>query len=904
MEEMGALPAPDTVLNKLKSDGTFDQFRKSCLSALESEPSFTAQGEHIANLSRRYLQNFNWRDSVTKNDARSRLKNYILGVMAGRSGQNVGIPLESLVGKVLEAKTKELLPKIVEIIDTLTVKSPAAAAAAAAAASSSSAPNADHPPGGSQQSSGTVSAVSLAVSDRGNLPLPIDIPGMSAPKRRVSETSSHRPKPKAVGDGNKRVPPPTGDRDGKKAPPPPTVKSLPVWDRASKGEAANLKDRPKGEPPLMEDSDRHTKAPVKDKMADGIGEEGKDRAGTGRPSHPNSGLEDIRHDSDKDSSTAKRAEIAEEEGSEDCMKVHFDTAESSASHKKATKRDVLESSTKEQGDGSDRVSKEPKERRDHIEHHKSKKEQREKKDQKDPINHKEKKEHKDHTEQTKDKKEQKNHSDIKEPKKKKEQESKEWKERKESKEKKEQKDHTEMKELKDRKEQELKERKEHSDHTELREPKERKDVKEKKVQMDSNESKEKKDHTEMKELKDRKEQELKERKEHSDQTELREPKERKDVKEKKEQMDSNESKEKKEQELKERKERKEKKEHRELTEHTGMKEPKEKKEQGSIAELKDKKEHLDHMVPEESRERKEVKGAKDQNISKDQKEHNKQYKDDLEQQQQEDGEEEEQKESRVQAKERKKEHKEQKEKNGQKDCKKKAEQKEVAARKELKEQHESREPVADVQNDETITKVEIKPTADQGEEKDKDLIPRRRSSRLLSLSETSEGKASIDGETRNVQENSSVGTKKGGRKYTGKRCIQSSSPDSAIMERNGGYGSDTKGQEEEREGVERTGDQHGRDVKRPAKKRKTLSQDPEDQAKGYKAARQTSAAQERPKPSPVVVTRYNRQVKRNRRYSPSSEFGGDESPVVTDSELQMEEVKDKPPKRSRSSAKR
>ena len=874
----------------------------------------------------------------------------------------MGIPLESLVGKVLEAKTKELLPKIVEIIDTLTVKSPAAAAAAAA--SSSSAPNADHPPGGSQQSSGTVSAVSLAVSDRGNLPLPIDIPGMSAPKRRVSETSSHRPKPKAVGDGNKRVPPPTGDSkkappptppllgdgkkvpplapplqvdwkkappplpgDGKKAPPPPTVKSLPVWDRASKGEAANLKDRPKGEPPLMEDSDRHTKAPVKDKMADGIGEEGKDRAGTGRPSHPNSGLEDIRHDSDKDSSTAKRAEIAEEEGSEDCMKVHFDTAESSASHKKATKRDVPESSTKEQGDGSDRVSKEPKERRDHIEHHKSKKEQREKKDQKDPINHKEKKEHKDHTEQTKDKKEQKNHSDIKEPKKKKEQESKEWKERKESKEKKEQKDHTEMKELKDRKEQELKERKEHSDHTELREPKERKDVKEKKVQMDSNESKEKKDHTEMKELKDRKEQELKERKEHSDQTELREPKERKDVKEKKEQMDSNESKEKKEQELKERKERKEKKEHRELTEHTGMKEPKEKKEQGSIAELKDKKEHLDHMVPEESRERKEVKGAKDQNISKDQKEHNKQYKDDLEQQQQEDGEEEEQKESRVQAKERKKEHKEQKEKNGQKDCKKKAEQKvqnecsesktpnlkgrnecinqkEVAARKELKEQHESREPVADVQNDETITKVEIKPTADQGEEKDKDLIPRRRSSRLLSLSETSEGKASIDGETRNVQENSSVGTKKGGRKYTGKRCIQSSSPDSAIMERNGGYGSDTKGQEEEREGVERTGDQHGRDVKRPAKKRKTLSQDPEDQAKGYKAARQTSAAQERPKPSPVVVTRYNRQVKRNRRYSPSSEFGGDESPVVTDSELQMEEVKDKPPKRSRSSAKR
>ncbi len=37
MEQLGPLPGPDTVLNKLKSDGTFDQFRKSCLAAIESE---------------------------------------------------------------------------------------------------------------------------------------------------------------------------------------------------------------------------------------------------------------------------------------------------------------------------------------------------------------------------------------------------------------------------------------------------------------------------------------------------------------------------------------------------------------------------------------------------------------------------------------------------------------------------------------------------------------------------------------------------------------------------------------------------------------------------------------------------------------------------------------------------
>ena len=37
MEQLGSLPAPETVLNKLKSDGTFDQLRKSCLAAIEEE---------------------------------------------------------------------------------------------------------------------------------------------------------------------------------------------------------------------------------------------------------------------------------------------------------------------------------------------------------------------------------------------------------------------------------------------------------------------------------------------------------------------------------------------------------------------------------------------------------------------------------------------------------------------------------------------------------------------------------------------------------------------------------------------------------------------------------------------------------------------------------------------------
>ena len=37
MEQLGTLPSAEAVLNKLKSDGTFDQFRKTCLASIEAE---------------------------------------------------------------------------------------------------------------------------------------------------------------------------------------------------------------------------------------------------------------------------------------------------------------------------------------------------------------------------------------------------------------------------------------------------------------------------------------------------------------------------------------------------------------------------------------------------------------------------------------------------------------------------------------------------------------------------------------------------------------------------------------------------------------------------------------------------------------------------------------------------
>ena len=39
MEQMGTLPSAEAVLDKLKSDGAFDQFRKTCSAAIEAEVS-------------------------------------------------------------------------------------------------------------------------------------------------------------------------------------------------------------------------------------------------------------------------------------------------------------------------------------------------------------------------------------------------------------------------------------------------------------------------------------------------------------------------------------------------------------------------------------------------------------------------------------------------------------------------------------------------------------------------------------------------------------------------------------------------------------------------------------------------------------------------------------------------
>ena len=62
--------------------GVGDHFPISLYIYPSTQPSFRAHGEHLEVLSRRYLQDFNWKESTTRNEVRSKLRQHVLGVIA------------------------------------------------------------------------------------------------------------------------------------------------------------------------------------------------------------------------------------------------------------------------------------------------------------------------------------------------------------------------------------------------------------------------------------------------------------------------------------------------------------------------------------------------------------------------------------------------------------------------------------------------------------------------------------------------------------------------------------------------------------------------------------------------------------------------------------------------------
>ncbi|XP_019848947.1 PREDICTED: transcriptional regulator ATRX homolog [Amphimedon queenslandica] len=116
-EPLAPLPLVQDVLERLKFDGTFDQFRKTCLSAIEEEPSYRAQKEHVEVLSRRFLHDYETKE-MTKNDVRTKLRLSVLEEIK-KPGVQASQTMEELVDKTLESKSGELFKKILDIVDNM-----------------------------------------------------------------------------------------------------------------------------------------------------------------------------------------------------------------------------------------------------------------------------------------------------------------------------------------------------------------------------------------------------------------------------------------------------------------------------------------------------------------------------------------------------------------------------------------------------------------------------------------------------------------------------------------------------------------------------------------------------------------------------------------------------------------
>ncbi|CAI8016969.1 Biorientation of chromosomes in cell division protein 1-like 1 [Geodia barretti] len=183
------LPTVEAVLDKVKSDGTFDQFRKTCLAAVEAEPSMRAYGEQIEVLSRRYLQDHRhkWSDNITKNEVRAKLKDYIVKMIANPD-VGISIPVQNMVENSLEKKgPKVLLPQIVDTMKALQ-KVAQEDAATTSTPSSTATPTSNAPSATPPEKTGGNPEVVGAL----DLPLPISIPGLNTGRKETSGGGSEQ----------------------------------------------------------------------------------------------------------------------------------------------------------------------------------------------------------------------------------------------------------------------------------------------------------------------------------------------------------------------------------------------------------------------------------------------------------------------------------------------------------------------------------------------------------------------------------------------------------------------------------------------------------------------------------------------------------------------------------------
>ncbi|XP_041476413.1 biorientation of chromosomes in cell division protein 1-like 1 isoform X2 [Lytechinus variegatus] len=218
------------IVDRVKSQGIFDQFRRDCLADVDTKPAYQNLGTRVEGYVSSFLANFVWTPDMNKNQLRNSLRRQINGSEMLASG------VERIIEQVVDAQIQQIfLPRIETVVKEYLHSDNAPSSSDNKATENTSAPTQPTQPGGTGSSS---SPVVLGVKGS---PTDSPLPGWSAatsfpkPPPLPGETQD-QPQPPPLPDSTavqEKPKPPPLPRSREASPPPLPPSSIPERRRTS-----------------------------------------------------------------------------------------------------------------------------------------------------------------------------------------------------------------------------------------------------------------------------------------------------------------------------------------------------------------------------------------------------------------------------------------------------------------------------------------------------------------------------------------------------------------------------------------------------------------------------------------------------------------------------------------------
>eukprot|EP00091_Calanus_sinicus_P013145 TRINITY_DN29254_c0_g1_i1.p1 TRINITY_DN29254_c0_g1~~TRINITY_DN29254_c0_g1_i1.p1 ORF type:complete len:123 (-),score=47.22 TRINITY_DN29254_c0_g1_i1:448-816(-) len=101
----------EKLVNELKAQGVFDQFRKDCLSDVDTKPAYQNLRVRVDKSVSSYLSKTTWRPTLNKNQLRNQLRKYIQEM----SGVEAGV--DRIVDQIVNPKLNTtFMPEVENVI--------------------------------------------------------------------------------------------------------------------------------------------------------------------------------------------------------------------------------------------------------------------------------------------------------------------------------------------------------------------------------------------------------------------------------------------------------------------------------------------------------------------------------------------------------------------------------------------------------------------------------------------------------------------------------------------------------------------------------------------------------------------------------------------------------------------